>query len=60
MEKCVWVRPELVARIEFLEWTDGHHLRHANLDYVLLRARGALPKNMRGEARSKYYEQHTL
>jgi bifunctional non-homologous end joining protein LigD len=29
MEKCVWVRPELVARIEFLEWTDSDHLRHA-------------------------------
>src|SRR5262249_4265171 len=23
MKKCIWVRPELVARIEFLEWTDG-------------------------------------
>jgi len=21
--KCVWVRPERVAQIEFLEWTDG-------------------------------------
>jgi bifunctional non-homologous end joining protein LigD len=29
MEKCVWVRPEIVARIEFLEWTGGDHLRHA-------------------------------
>jgi DNA ligase D-like protein (predicted ligase) len=29
MKKYVWVRPELVARIEFLEWTDGDHLRHA-------------------------------
>ncbi len=29
MKKCVWVRPELVARIEFLEWTEGDHLRHA-------------------------------
>ena len=29
MEKCVWVRPEIVARIEFLEWTDSDHLRHA-------------------------------
>ena len=28
MKKCVWVRPELVARIEFLEWTDRDHLRH--------------------------------
>ena len=29
MEKCVWVRPETVARIEFLEWTDSGHLRHS-------------------------------
>lgn len=29
MRKCVWVRPELVARIEFLEWTESDHLRHA-------------------------------
>ena len=29
MDKCVWVRPDIVARIEFLEWTGGAHLRHA-------------------------------
>jgi ATP-dependent DNA ligase len=29
MKKCVWVRPELVAQIEYLEWTDGDHLRHS-------------------------------
>jgi ATP-dependent DNA ligase len=29
MKKCVWVRPELVARIEYLEWTEGDHLRHS-------------------------------
>jgi bifunctional non-homologous end joining protein LigD len=29
MEKCVWVRPELVAQIEFLEWTGSDHLRHS-------------------------------
>lgn len=29
MKKCVWVRPEAVARIEYLEWTEGDHLRHA-------------------------------
>jgi ATP-dependent DNA ligase len=28
MKKCAWVRPELVAQIEFLEWTDAEHLRH--------------------------------
>ena len=29
MTKCVWVRPEIVAQIEFLEWTESEHLRHA-------------------------------
>jgi DNA ligase D-like protein (predicted ligase) len=29
MKKCVWVRPELVAMVEFLEWTDGDRLRHS-------------------------------
>jgi ATP-dependent DNA ligase len=29
MEKCVWVRHELVAQIEFLDWTEGNHLRHS-------------------------------
>jgi bifunctional non-homologous end joining protein LigD len=29
MEKCVWVRLEIVARIEFLEWTESNHLRHS-------------------------------
>jgi ATP-dependent DNA ligase len=29
MKKCVWVRPALVAQIEFLEWTESNHLRHS-------------------------------
>ncbi len=29
MKKCVWIRPELVAQIEFTEWTPDGHLRHA-------------------------------
>jgi ATP-dependent DNA ligase len=29
MKKCVWVRPKLVAQIEFLEWTESNHLRHS-------------------------------
>jgi len=29
MKKCVWLRPERVAQIEFLEWTPGDRLRHA-------------------------------
>jgi DNA ligase D-like protein (predicted ligase) len=29
MEKCVWVSPQIVARIEYLEWTESDHLRHS-------------------------------
>ena len=29
MKKCVWLRPELVAQIEFTEWTPDGHLRHS-------------------------------
>lgn len=29
MKKCVWVLPEVVAQVEYLEWTEGDHLRHA-------------------------------
>jgi len=29
MKRCRWVKPQLVAQIEFAEWTDKDHLRHA-------------------------------
>src|SRR5882724_10200877 len=29
MKKAVWLRPEAVAHIEFLEWTEGDRLRHS-------------------------------
>ncbi|MGA3078451.1 MAG: non-homologous end-joining DNA ligase [Bryobacteraceae bacterium] len=29
MKDCRWVRPVLVARVEFLEWMEGRHLRHS-------------------------------
>jgi DNA ligase D-like protein (predicted ligase) len=35
MTECVWVRPELVARIQFLEWTGADHLRHT--EFIALR-----------------------
>jgi DNA ligase D-like protein (predicted ligase) len=35
MKECVWVRPELVARVQFLEWTGVDHLRHTK--FVALR-----------------------
>lgn len=31
MKKCIWVRPELVAVVEFLEWTGGDRLRHCKI-----------------------------
>ena len=35
MKECVWLRPEAVAQIEFLEWTAGDRLRHS--EFVGLR-----------------------
>jgi bifunctional non-homologous end joining protein LigD len=35
MKVCVWVRPELVARFDFLEWTDSNHVRH--IKFVAMR-----------------------
>jgi bifunctional non-homologous end joining protein LigD len=29
MSNCVWLRPELVAQIQFTEWTPDNHLRHS-------------------------------
>ncbi len=28
MKDCIWLRPEAVARFDFLEWTGADHLRH--------------------------------
>jgi bifunctional non-homologous end joining protein LigD len=35
MAECRWLRPELVAQIEFAEWSEGDHLRHSK--FVSLR-----------------------
>jgi ATP-dependent DNA ligase len=29
MKNCVWLKPELVTKIEFTEWTRDIHLRHS-------------------------------
>jgi bifunctional non-homologous end joining protein LigD len=29
MKKAIWLRPESVAQIEFLKWTEGDRLRHS-------------------------------
>jgi bifunctional non-homologous end joining protein LigD len=28
MKSCIWVKPEVVVRIEFAEWTGADKLRH--------------------------------
>jgi len=35
MKECVWLRPEVVVQIQFLEWTGADHLRHTK--FVVLR-----------------------
>jgi bifunctional non-homologous end joining protein LigD len=35
MKECNWLKPRLVAHVEFTEWTSGNHLRHAK--FVALR-----------------------
>jgi bifunctional non-homologous end joining protein LigD len=31
MKECLWVKPRIVAEVEFLEWTGANHLRHTKL-----------------------------
>jgi DNA ligase D-like protein (predicted ligase) len=35
MKECIWLKPEAVVRIDFLEWTGADHLRHTK--YVAMR-----------------------
>jgi bifunctional non-homologous end joining protein LigD len=35
MKKIQWLRPKLVARVQFTDWTTGNHLRHS--EFVALR-----------------------
>jgi ATP-dependent DNA ligase len=35
MKDCRWLRPVLVGRFEFVEWTEDHHLRHSR--FIALR-----------------------
>jgi len=35
MKECIWLRPQAVAQIEFLEWTEADRLRHSK--FVRLR-----------------------
>jgi DNA ligase D-like protein (predicted ligase) len=35
MEKCIWLKPNLVAAVEYAEWTPANHLRHSK--FIALR-----------------------
>jgi len=35
MVECRWLKPQLVAQIEYPDWTDVNHLRHSK--FVTLR-----------------------
>jgi ATP-dependent DNA ligase len=35
MAECVWIKLELVAAFEFLEWTNADHVRH--IKFIALR-----------------------
>jgi bifunctional non-homologous end joining protein LigD len=35
MDKCIWLEPQLVATIEYAEWTPLNHLRHSK--FIALR-----------------------
>jgi DNA ligase D-like protein (predicted ligase) len=35
MEKCIWLKPQLVAAIDYAEWTPANHLRHSK--FIALR-----------------------
>jgi len=30
MKECRWLKPQLIAQIEFAEWTPNEHLRHSS------------------------------
>lgn len=32
MKECTWLKPELVVRVAFREWTDASHLRHTKYE----------------------------
>jgi bifunctional non-homologous end joining protein LigD len=29
MKECRWLKPKLIAQIEYADWTEGDHLRHS-------------------------------
>jgi len=46
MAECIWLRPQLVAQFEYVEWTEDSHLRHSR--FMALRD-DKKPKDVRRE-----------
>ena len=41
MKNCIWLKPQLVAQVEFTEWTPDGHLRHSKFaGYERIKSRG--------------------
>ncbi|MGO9606869.1 MAG: ATP-dependent DNA ligase [Candidatus Binataceae bacterium] len=38
MARCRWLKPKMLASIEYLEWTAANHLRHAKFGSLSKRA----------------------
>jgi ATP-dependent DNA ligase len=38
MKKCRWLKPRLVASIEYLEWTTANRLRHSKFQNLTVSA----------------------
>ena len=52
MKNCVWLKPELVAQIEFTEWTPDGHLRHSK--FIGMREDKAARGRSCGRSRVRY------
>jgi ATP-dependent DNA ligase len=50
MVDCRWLKPILVAQVEFLEWTGENHLRHTR--FIALREDKAASAVTREEPRT--------
>ena len=46
MAECIWLKPQLVAQFEYVEWTEDSHLRHSR--FMALRE-DKKPKDVRRE-----------
>jgi len=46
MAECIWLKPQLVAQFEYVEWTEDSHLRHSR--FIALRD-DKKPKDVRRE-----------